>query len=176
MTSPHCSSFHPLWSPSLGSPYLEVFGTAAVLCHITDGQHASHRRVAKLLQMLMDEPVKAYTQLSQHSVHIFSIHRPPYTLHLLTHVGTYLRACLGTHRKNTATSCQMQMRTNLEMTNLILLTVVYCSALIALFSSSGLKSVFFCSVTRMYFIWPIMQFSVLNMINQGRPNLPCCRI
>ena len=31
-----------------------------------------------------------------------------------------------------------------------------------LFSSSGLKSVFFCSVARMCFIWPTMQFSVLG--------------
>lgn len=81
---------------NLTPPYPEVFGTAAVLCHVTDGQHASHGRVAELLQVLMDEPVKAYTQFSQHCVHILSIHRPPHTLHLLTHVGTYLRARLGT--------------------------------------------------------------------------------
>lgn len=39
------------------------------------------------------------------------------------------------------------------------LTVVYW--IITLFSSSGLKSVFFCSVAKMCFICPTMQFSVL---------------
>lgn len=40
------------------------------------------------------------------------------------------------------------------------LTVVYW--IMTLFSSSGLKSVFFWSVDRMCFIWPTMQFSVLE--------------
>lgn len=42
---------------------------------------------------------------------------------------------------------------------LVSLTVVYW--IMTLFSSSGLKSVFFCSVARMCFICPTMQFIVL---------------
>lgn len=55
----------------------------------------------------------------------------------------------------------------------VLLTVVYW--IMTLFSSSGLKSVFFCSVAKICFICPTMQFSVLYAAGKtgGENHLGC---
>lgn len=70
----------------------------------------------------------------------------------------------------TLTRCTKYLAHNSELLTPCL-TVVYC--IMTLFSSSGLKSVFFCSVARMCFIWPIMQFNVLKQETNTKTRISC---
>lgn len=72
----------------------EVLGAASVFSHVADGQHASHRAITVLLEVLVDESVETNTQLRQHRVYIFPIHGLSHMLHLPTYVGAHLRAGL----------------------------------------------------------------------------------
>lgn len=116
----------------------------------------------------MDESVETHAQLRQHRVHILPIHGLPHVLHLPTDIGADFGAGLRSGRDGGGGGVQggenvkkrHDVRTGRIDVRFPFLTAVYW--IMTLFSSSGLKSVFLCSVAKMCFICPTMQFSVLS--------------
>lgn len=146
------------WTQALPA-HPEVLGAPSVFSHVTDGQHAPHGAVAVLLQVLVDQPVEAHAQLRQHRVHVLAVHGLPHVLHLPADVDAHLGAGLAGGKRSRESGDPSRCLV-CGLGALLELTVVYW--IMTLFSSSGLKSVFFCSVARMYFIWPTIQLIVLR--------------
>lgn len=170
-----------IWMPT--HTYLEVFGTLPIFSDITNGQHATHTAVGILLKMLKNKSMKTNSKFHQNCVHILSIHGVFNLFHLLSYISTdfdtglqkyfftyYTEMCRSLNdtiiqhparcvRENV--QCSRNKSDILLTCWIVLLTLVHWMR--TLFSSSGLKSVFFCSAAKICFICLIIQFKVLSM-------------